>query len=411
MSDGGSLKRRSLRETFRDATAITAGATLLSTAGCLDLFGLGGGSIAGGQIPTRQELSPEDADVAARAPGELREHASAQDGRVIWIPDDAVLDFTGSDLTLRNVTLASGRGSNSPGGAIRTEDEGANSPAWGGGSNHRGLIECQDNVRLSGVRILGPHHSEVEHPAFGGYIPFMNGPSKSARDRLRSRKYARGVSITGDNVTIDNCEVAYFGVVAVAIGTTSHTPVNTVIAYTHTHNCAMESLGYGVDVRHGDPLIYRCYMDAHRHAVNGSGMADSSYRVIDTTFGPFTAGHVADQHAVKDNVAGSGDRSARDYRHRSGGRMLVKGCRFMTSRVPDLPFLRHSGAQTPHATIRAVPADGFYFEDNICSHDSISAGVTQRGVPGSYPTDENGFTRVFVSGNRWGYDFSKSEQS
>ena len=372
--------------------------------------GRGGATVPGGQIPARQEFGPGDARSVATTPGELRSQISASDGRVIWIPNDAEIDMTGQDLTLENVIVASGRADGTLGGAIRTEDEGSSSTTWDGGSNHRGLIELQDNARLSGVRILGPHHSEVDHPAFGGYIPFMEGPTKSARDAKRSAKYARGISVTGDQVTIDNCEIAYFSVQAIAIGTTADTPENTVISYTHTHNCAMESLGYGLDVRHGDPLVYRCFMDKHRHAVNGSGMADSNYKVIETTFGPWTAGHVTDQHAVKDNVSGSSSRSARDYRHRAGGRMLVRGCRFMTSRTPDLPFLRYSGNPTPHATIRAVPEDGFYFENNICSHDSISSAIEQRGVPGSYPRDENGFTRVYVSNNTWGASFDATNQ-
>lgn len=370
----------------------------------------GGGTVPEGDIPTTTTITEDEADVVATSPGELRSHVSASDGRAIWIPNDVEIDMTGQDLTLNNVIIASGRGEGTAGGAIRTEDEGSDSPAWDGGSNHRGLIECQDNSSLLGVRILGPHHSEQDHPALPGYIPFQDGPSKSARDAKRAQKYARGISVTGDNVTISNSEIAYFGYSAITVGHSASTPVETEISFTHTHNCCMDALGYGVDVKHGDPLIYRCYMDAHRHAVNGSGRADSSYRVIETDFGPWFIGHITDQHGVKENESGSSSRSANDYRHRAGGRMLVRGCRFMTPRIVDLPFIsKYAGNQTPHATVRAVPDDGFYFENNTCSHDGISSGIEQRGVPGSYSTDEHGFTRVYVSGNTWGASFSETE--
>ena len=171
----------------------------------------------------------------------------------------------------------------------------------------------------------------------------------------------------------------------------------------------MEALGYAVDVRHGDPLIAYSLFNATRHSINGSGMADSSYRVIDCTFGPLTAGHLVDQHAVKNNQSGSSSRDAKDYRHRAGGRMLVRGCDFMTEQVPELPFLYRSGNRTPHATVRGVPDDGFYFEDNRCSHGSLTSAVTQRGVPGSYPRDENDFTRIYASGNQFNVDFSEEE--
>lgn len=406
MNDG-ETERRSLYRTLRDVTGITAAATLVSTAGCLQLFGLGGpsgGSIPTGGAPTLQTVTEDDADVVVRSADALIDYAAQGGGLVIWIPPELQIDLSGRDLIIRGTTVASGRNENQEGAIISTTDEGANSPVWGGGSG-MGLITIEDNGRLTGVGVQGPHTNVTDHPAIPGYFPFAPG-GEAARERWRRARYARGITVAGDNVRIDNCEIAYFSVQGICVGPGG--PVeNCVVAYCHIHNTLMTSFGYNVDVRHGDCTVYRCYLDAARHAMCGSGMADANYSVIETTFGPWATNHPIDMHRVGNNVDGSSDPEAVDYKYRAGGTILIRGCVIMPVRVPDLPFINHNrGGGTPHASIRGVPKDGFYFENNRCAHPSPDQGIAQSGIPGRYVRDGAGWVNMNISeNNEWDLNF------
>lgn len=409
-------RSRSFTRTMKRVTALTAGVTLASSAGCLGLFspppGSGAGGMApGGAVPHRQEIFPQDAHATATSVGELQNYVDEfNDGEIVWLPNEGTYDLTGSDLLLENVTVASGRTEGQSGAQIISNDEGSNSPVWAGGSNDRGLIQLGDNARLTGVEVRGPHHSEYDHPGLQGYFPFAPQSSRSARDSWRSQRYARGVSIRGDNVSVDNCEIWAFSVQGIAVGSNSDTPTNTMIRQCAIHSCMMTSYGYAIDVRHGNPTVFQCYFDSTRHSMNGSGMADAGYHVQECTFGPWTASHQIDMHAVKDNVSGSSDSSARDYRHRAGGRMVVRGCVIMPTRVPDTDPINHNrGGSTPHVHIRAVPEE-FYFINNTCGHSGIESGIRQTGVPGSYETNSNGFTNMHIEGNSWNNTFEAMQQ-
>lgn len=376
-------------------------------AGCIVPVPMGGsgpgGAVPGGDIPHRQAVSREDAAAAATTAGELRDLVGEfNNGEGIWVPEDATIDLSGGDLHLENVTIASSRGAESSGGVITTSDEGSNSPVWDGGSNARGLIELGDNARLTGVTIHGPHYDQNDHHTLRAYFGMPDG-NRSARDSWRADRYARGVSIRGDNVHIDNCEIAYFSVQCIAIGSSSgDPPEDTVISHSYLHNAAMDSLGYPVDVRTGHPRIHNCYFDAYRHAINGSGYATAGYYVTRCTFGAWKISFPVDMHGVFENTTGSPDSSAWNYEDRAGGTMVVDGCRFLNHRIPDLPFIsRRAGQTSTHATIRAIPEDGFWFTNNVCSHSDPSSAVAQRNIPEGYSADENGYHNVHVSGNEW----------
>ena len=400
----------SRRRFLQQAAAAAAGTALVSSAGCLDLFGLGGGrpgGVSGGAIPHRQEIQAEDADVAVGSEGDLREQVDQQDGRVIWVPADAEIDLTGDDLYIENVVVASGRGEGERGGVIFSEDVGSNSPTWDGGSTSRGLIELGNNARLTGLEIRGPHHSVQDHPQMPSYIPFAPQSSRSARDAWRAERYARGVSVRGHNVTIDNCEIWAFATQAIAVGASQFTPENTVISHCHVHNALMSSLGYGVDVRHGHPQIHRCYFDACRHCVNGSGFADAGYYLTESIIAPWVSNFPIDMHGVHDNIDGTTNPDDRNYRWRAGGTMVVRNCDIMPTHVPDLGFInRRAGNQTPHVHVRAVPEDGFFFENNRCAHSDPQTALNQSGIQGVYSPNEEGYRNLYYSGNQWGVDFN-----
>lgn len=402
------------RDILRLSGAAFTGSLGLTLAGCVDEDNpaydvphpFAGAVGAVGDIPALQTVQREDADVEVSTANELETAVASADGDIIWIADDATIDLTGQDLTVSNAVIASGRGGESEGGVITTDDQGSSSPTWEGGSNDQGLIQLDDNARITGVRIYGPHHSVQDHPYIPGYIPMPDG-GRGARDSSRAEQYARGVTIYGDNVSVDNCEIAYFSVQGISVGSTSYEPENTVISHCYIHNNMMTSLGYGVDVRTGHPQIHRCYFDAYRHAVNGSGYANAGYFVTECTFGPWMSSFPVDMHGVFENVSGSGNPDADDYRDRAGGTMVVQNCVFMGTHIVSESFVNtHNGAQTRHAHIRAVPDDGFWFDGNQCAHASPTDGVDQSNVPNDYSTDSNGMTRIYIGeNNEWGVNF------
>ena len=387
-----------------------AGAAAIGIAGCTVEYSGGGvvgsGSVPDGGAPTLQEITEADADVTVTSADELIELARSGGGLVIWIPSKTKIDLTGRNLIIDNTTIASGRNREQSGAVLTTSDEGFNSPAWSGGSGSYGLITMRNNARLTGVVVQGPHTDIQDHPAMPGYFPFAPGGS-SARREWRRERFARGITVQGDNVRIDNNEIWGWGVQGVAVGPEGFV-ANCEVAYCHIHNCMMTSYGYCVDVRHGDCTVYRSYLDAARHAMCGSGMGDSNYYVVESTIGPWTSSHPLDQHRVGENVSGSSDPDAVDYRYRAGGTVLVRGCHIMPTRVPDLPFINHNrGGTAPHVRIRGVPGDAVYFEDNVCGHDSLGDAVKQSGdgIPGRYSPDENGYVRINASGNEFGRTF------
>lgn len=410
-------EQRSFSRTMKRVTAITAGAALTSSAGCLETLGVvqrprgpGNGTVPGGGVPALQDIQPEDATHQATTVGELQDHAQQNDGRIVWIPNGQTLDLSGQDLTISGITIASGRSAEGRNGAvITTSDEGNNSPAWGGGDGGVGLITMEDNARLTGVEVRGPHTNVTDHSAIPGYFPFAPGGA-SARRRWREARFARGINVAGNNVSIDNAEIWGFSVQGIAVGSERFAE-NCSIAYCRIHNTMMTSYGYCIDVRHGTCTVYRTYMDAARHAMCGSGYADANYTCIECTIGPWTSSHPIDMHRVGENTSGSSDPAANDYQYRAGGTILLRRCDLIANRVPDLPMINHNrGGSTPHVTIRGVPGDMFLMEGCRCSHESPSAGVTQSGVPGRYQPNEQGYVNMNLSGNQWGVGFQQLNQ-
>ena len=130
MSAGAKVPSPNRRRFLRQATATATGIALASSAGCLDLFGLGGGGATGrGGGPTFQDIYREDADVVVESAAALETETNRGNGRIVWIPSDTQIDITGRNLTVRNATIASGRSDEESGALIATSDRGHGSPA------------------------------------------------------------------------------------------------------------------------------------------------------------------------------------------------------------------------------------------------------------------------------------------
>lgn len=401
------------RQFLRHATTVATGSTLAASAGCLELLGLANRGPAGlGGGPTFQDVHRNDADIVVESAGALVDEINQGDGRTIWIPNDTIIDLSGRNLTLRNTTIASGRSDESSGALLATQDRGRGSPAMSDA-----VFTLEDGARITGVTIRGPHHDYTDSPVVPGYIPLAPGETYAEREQWRNDWYARGISMQSDECQVDNCEIWGFST-GIMVGS-RNTSVSPSILYCFIHNCMMTSAGYPIDVKRGIPPIYRCAFDAYRHALNGYGTADAGYIAVECDFGPHTASHILDQHGIHNNEGGSSSPEDLRYRWRAGGTMITRRCRIMPIRVIDEAHHNHgsgyvnhnAGGYTPHVHVRGVPADGFYFENNLCAHPSPEEGITQSSVPGSYNTNENGWHNIYTSGNQWSSEFNREAQA
>lgn len=369
------------------------------------LFGPRGGTVPGGEIPTYQDVYREDADVVVEDAAALADQLTNADGRIIWIPTGAQIDMSGRSGILSNVVVASGRTDGERGALITTDDRGINSSA-----RSPAVFELGEGARITGVELRGPHYDYTDSAVIPGYIPMAPGGSYDVRQQWRDDWYARAISVRGENAQVDNCEIWGWSA-GIAVGSQS-TAVSPDIFYNAIHNCMMTSAGYPIDVRHGTPTIYRCWFDAYRHAVNGSGLAGAGYYVLECDFGPHASSFPIDMHRVDENQTGSADSSALDYRNRAGGTMLIRNSRIMPTNIVDDSFHNEGGGyinfspggQTPHAHVRGIPDSGFWFEGNACAHPDPQTAIDQT-TPDGYSADENGWYNIYHSGNEWGVDF------
>ncbi|MFC6906989.1 twin-arginine translocation signal domain-containing protein [Halalkalicoccus tibetensis] len=399
------------RQFLRDATAVATGTALGASAGCLELLGLtdrGPTGLGGG--PTFQDVHRDEADTVVESASVLVDELN-QD-QTIWIPDDATIDMSGRSPTIQNATIASGRSEESSGALITTQDRGMTSPAMSDA-----LFTLEGNARVTGVTIRGPHHDYTDSTIVPGYIPLAPGDTYAERQQWRDDWYARAISMQADSSQVDNCEIWGFST-GIMVGS-RNTSVSPSILYSYIHNCMMTSSGYPIDVKRGTPPIYRCAFDAYRHALNGYGTADAGYIAVECDFGPHTASHILDMHGIHNNEDGSGSPDDLRYQWRAGGTMITRRCRIMPTNVIDETHHNHGpgyvnhneGGHTPHVHVRGVPADGFYFENNICAHPSPDEAIDQSSVPGSYDTNENGWHNVYTEGNQWGVELSGEAQA
>lgn len=221
-----------------------------------------------------------DADRVVRTRRELLDAvASHADGAVVWVDDD--IDMGGAEgVELENVTLASGYGTPSgPAATLRSEEK----PGP--------MFRAGDNVRLTGLRL---HGDEFDYFDPADRVPGVDKP-------IYKVGASSGVFVVGDDVELDNLELSGWTYAGVSVRREGRNDTRTHVHHVDAVDNPAGTLGYGVAVRHGHPLIEHCYFDNNRHSVTGTGHADCSYTLRFSVVGDYHSSHAIDMHGRDDD--------------------------------------------------------------------------------------------------------------
>ena len=199
--------------------------------------------------------------------------SSATSGQVVFVPSTATIDLTGetgSIMIPAGVTLASDRGySGSLGGLIKRDSS---------GSMPQGSIKTGgDNVRITGLRIQGPH------PTYNGNY------GDSVKGAIESYDH--------NNLEVDNNEIYYWSY----CGVMSENSINGMYLYVHhnyIHNIAGQGYGYGAGIARGTALFEANHFDYTRHAITGHGDVGESYEARYNVHGTHNLDSNYDVHAA-----------------------------------------------------------------------------------------------------------------
>lgn len=309
------------------------------------------GEVIGGGEGYTANIDLTDADVVVNDRSGLL--SAINDGvEVVGIEGTAQIDLSGQDINLDGQTLVSDRGvDGSPGALVYTTDHGEESPAWDGGSV-RGLIAMRGDARISGIRLRGPYHDYYDNPRYPGYIP-IEGDSASERRRNRQQRYARGITITSDDVEVDNCEIYGWPVQAIVTGSAS-SAASPHIHHIYGHDCMMDGYGYIIENYRGHVTVEMSYFDATRHAITGFGYPNCGFTIEDCVFGPSVSSSTVDMHALAENLS-TDDLTA-------GGRVEVRRCTFTFTHGIDDRW-------TQAITFRGYPEEEYITENCRFVHE------------------------------------------
>ncbi len=284
----------------------------------------------------------------------------ARAGGIVYVDDDAVLDFTGLATPLcipAGVTVASGRGRAGSAGALLFRTDATSRPM---------LTACGDGTRITGLRILGPDP--------------LRCPTPSATPGCTSSVPCRDCSPTAVGITtgdlgtgrrrmeIDNCELAGWSLSAVRVQTgTEHS-----LHHSDVHHNQRDGLGYGVLLSSNgsatDIRVAACLFDRNRHAIAGSGGPNQSYESQDNLARVVTNGWIFDMHGI-DESAGSPNPEA-------GARLLYHG----NIVLPTSTFA---------VVVRGRPTIGAWIFDNCFARTSATSAVDQRNNLGNFFVDRS----------------------
>jgi hypothetical protein len=167
------------------------------------------------------------------------------------------------------VILASDRGyAGSSGGLIYRTDETSSIGTFIIGGN---------NVRITGLRIRGPH-------------------SDYGRDYGDYHVKCAIFEENRNGLEVDNCEIYYWSYAAVAFENNQAGSWSGNVHHNYIHHIAGEGYGYGVMVAYGDVLIEANNFDYTRHAVIGEGCPGEKFEYRYNHYGKESLNPVLDCH-------------------------------------------------------------------------------------------------------------------
>ncbi len=202
--------------------------------------------------------------------------ANAPDNSRIFVDGDLEIDLSGyENITLHTgVILASDRGYDGSVGALIKSD------TLSGMLNKRLLLSAGPYVRLTGLRLRGPHLGQ------------------------EIIDYSDGLASPYGDLEVDNCEISGWGHAGVYLlpgGT------NAYIHHNYIHHCQRSGSGYGVSHGYGNAtsLIEANIFDYCRHAVAGTGTTGNGYEARYNLVLENANGHVFDMHGGADREDGT----------------------------------------------------------------------------------------------------------
>ena len=275
--------------------------------------------------------------------------AKAKPGQVVYVADDAELDFTvrvkAQQFAIEvpaGVTLAGGRGVNGSQGGLIYSDEFETRP----------LIRCLgENVRITGLRIRGPDpkmrwNELTRLLTLGGHELYYKFPTSD------------GVQTDFAGLEVDNCEISGW----------SHAGVNVRkgkahVHHNYIHHCARRGLGYGVALDAAEVLIEYNVFDYCRHSVACTGVPEASYEARH---------NIVEEHGILSSFDMHGGRDRKDGTNIAGRWISIhhNTCKGMWRGVDG----KAEGKCVPAVGIRGVPVKGGEIHHNwFCESDPDKA--------------------------------------
>ena len=297
----------------------------------------------------------------------LSDHAP---GAVIWV--DGTIDVGDAEgLELADVTLASGYGASDQATGTLWSDE-----------KPKPLFHVHDDVRLTGLRLFG---DEFEYFDPADRFPGVDKP-------IYEVGASSAVFVHGDGVELDNLLLSGWTYAGISVRRDGRRDVSTHIHHVDAVDNPAESLGYGVTVREGRPLVELSYFDNNRHSIAGTGRETCGYAVRFCVFGGYHTSHAIDMHG----------------KHVDGYDLPIAGNRLeVYNNVVKLRRSYHDGRHRSAVKIRGRPTEGaeivgnwFFNERSAVDNETSESAVRQLHAP------KHAFRKMRVADNVYGIDRS-----
>jgi len=326
----------------------------------LDACGPIGGGRGYTQIITNGDYTVSSPDDLLAALGK------ATPGQVVFVPGDAVLDFTVpvyvEELVIKipsGVTLASDRGRAESKGALICSDTFKTAP----------LFECMGpDVRISGLRLRGPDPDARLDLHKHCYALGKKQGDPEGFDHKYYYKFptSAGIRMKYPGLTVDNCEFAGWSDSAIYLMAGDRHQIR----HNYIHHNQRNGLGYGIC--HGDgraeSLIERNLFNYNRHSIAGTGAPGCAYEARHNVELGQSLSHCFDMHGGADRKDGT----------RIAGAWLK--IHHNTFRAPQLPIC-----------IRGIPEQEAVINNNWFLHHQAGSNNAPVATQGNTRTFNNAY--------------------